>query len=40
MAILQPFPPAKAIFAGIGILLEVYLFSSNLICDSARLPDI
>jgi hypothetical protein len=32
MAIIQPFPPAKAVFAGIGILLAVCLSSSDLIC--------
>jgi hypothetical protein len=31
MAILQPFSPAKSVFAGIGILLAVYLSSSDLI---------
>jgi hypothetical protein len=29
MAILQPFPPAKAIFTGIGILLNVFISSSD-----------
>ena len=32
--ILQPFPPAKAIFAGIAILLAASLFSSRPICMS------
>ncbi len=32
MSILQPFSPAKAIFAGIGILLTVCISSSDLIC--------
>ncbi len=30
MAILKPFPPAKAVFAGFGILLTVCLSSSDL----------
>jgi len=34
MAIPQPFSPAKAVFAGIGILLTVCLSSSDLICVS------
>jgi hypothetical protein len=34
MSILQPFPPAKAIFAGIGILLTVCISSSDPICVS------
>ncbi len=37
MAFLQPFPPAKAIFAGIGILLVVRVSSSDPIGIS---PDI
>lgn len=32
IAILQPFPPVKAVFVGIGILLTVCLSSSDLIC--------
>jgi hypothetical protein len=32
IVILQPFPPAKAIFAGIAILLAVYISSSDSTC--------
>ena len=32
--LLQPFPPAKAIFAGFGILLDVCFSSCDLICMS------
>ena len=35
MSILQPFPPAKTIFAGIGILLTVCISSSDPICVSS-----
>jgi phage-related protein len=34
IGILQPFPPAKAIFAGIAILLVVFLSSSDSVCIS------
>jgi hypothetical protein len=34
LCLIQPFPPAKAIFAGFGILLAVCLSSSDLICIS------
>jgi hypothetical protein len=34
IGILQPFPPAKAIFAGIAILLAVFLSSSDSVCIS------